>query len=173
MTPDGRADVIGFAAPEGGVNQARNDMASNEIETLAQEIRKALPPNQQEQVFKLAAEAGYLTALADGVEDEGERAALVSTIESLSQGLVIEWEVEQVLEKAWTRVQTEGTEAYAEAIGLKLKELDAAEAGLFVAAVVALATAGLDKSEAQMLQTIGAAAGLEKKRVGEIVKRAR
>ena len=143
------------------------------IEDLANQIRDALPPNKQEEVFRLAAEAGYLTALADGTEDEEERKTLIESIEQLSKGLVLEWEVEQVLEGTWARVQADGADACAAAIGKKLGDLKAAEAGLFVAALVALATAGLHKREADTLAKIGKAAGLAKSKVGEIVKRAK
>jgi len=148
-------------------------MDVDNLEKYAGQIRAALPPNKQGEVFKLATEAGYLTALADGTEDEEERSALVESLETLSHGLVLEWEIEDVIQDTWGRVQAEGAESVGKSIGVKLKELDAIEAGLFVAAIVALTTSGLDKTEAEMLQTIGTAAGLANSKIGEIVKRAR
>ena len=53
-----------------------------------------------------------------------------------------------------------------------LKEIGQPEAGLFVAALVARATKGVDKSEAELLKTIGKSAGVGTDKVRDIVKRA-
>jgi hypothetical protein len=143
------------------------------IEKHAEEVRKRLSVPQQSTLFASAVEAGYLTALADGSEDAGERAALVKAVETLSQGLVLEWEIEELLGQCWSRISGEGPEARAHAVGQSLKSAGDPEGGLFVAALVAMATNGIDATEAAMLEKIGVAAGLAKPQIASIVKRAR
>jgi hypothetical protein len=63
-----------------------------------------------------------------------------------------------------------GADAKGKAIGAKLKELGAPEAGLLVAAFVAQATSGIDQKEAKVLREIGKAAGVADKRVKDILK---
>ena len=152
---------------------AKKSTQGEQLEEQARLVREALPPQRQSIVFKLATEAGYLTGLADGAEDMAERAALVRAIEGLSQGVVLEWEVDQLLSEAAAALAKEGAEARAKSIGKQLKELDAADAGIFIAAIVAHATAGIDKSEASILEKIGTAAGLAKPQIAALVKKAR
>ena len=154
------------ATPAAGSNSAY-------LEQQADAIRKSLDGKRADELFKIAAEAGYLTALADGGEDATEREALVNAIETLSKGSVIEWESETFLDEAYGKVQSEGVEARCAVVGGKLKELGSAEAGLLIGAIVAYASNGIEKSEAQTLEKIGKAAGIERKQIAEIVKRAR
>jgi tellurite resistance protein len=90
----------------------------------------------------------------------------------LSQGAVIEWETEQLLDECQTRAEKEGAEARATKVGEALKALGQAEAGLLVAAFVARATNGVEKSEAEVLKAIGKAAGLSPDKIKAVVKRA-
>lgn len=143
-------------------------------EYLAQQaevVRASLGAN--EELFRVAAEAGYLTALADGGEDAIEREALVTALELLSKGNVIEWESESFLDDAYGRVTAEGADARCAAVGKRLKELGNPEAGLLIGAIVAYASNGIEKSEAQTLEKIGNAAGLQRAQVAAIVKKAR
>jgi tellurite resistance protein len=143
------------------------------IEKHAEQVQKELSVPDQGKLFTAAVEAGYLAALADGAEDAGERAALVKAVEVLSKGIVLEWETEDLLGQCWQRISTEGAEARAAAVGATLKASGHAEAGLFVAALVALASNGIDANEAAVLEKIGSAAGIAKSQVGAIVKRAK
>src|SRR6266496_3228799 len=68
------------------------------VEQQAQTVREQLSGNRQSALFEAAIEAGFLTALANGREDEAEREALIKAVEILSAGLVIEWEVEPLVE---------------------------------------------------------------------------
>ena len=145
----------------------------NYLEQQADTVRKSLAGNHQSELFQLAIESGYLAALADGQEDAGEREALVKAVETLSSGMIIEWEVETVLADAYARITAEGNDARAVAIGTKLKQLGGAEAVLLVAAIVSHATSGVDKKEAQVLEKIGTAAGVPKPQIANIVKKAR
>ena len=142
------------------------------LEEHAEDIQKALAVPRQSEVFKTAVEAGYLAARADGSVSDAERATLAKAVEVLSRGLVIEWETDQLLDDCEAASKAKGDEARAEEVGAALKALGQAEAGLLVAAFVARATNGVEKSEAEMLKAIGKAAGVSGKTVGEIVKRA-
>jgi hypothetical protein len=152
---------------------AKKSTQSEQLVEQAKLVREALPPKQQSIVFRLATEAGYLTGLADGTEDVNERAALVRAIEALSEGLVIEWEIDSLLSEAAAAIARDGNDARAKAIGAELKALGAADAGIFIAAVVAHATSGIDKTEASVLEKIGTAAGLAKPQIAALVKKAR
>lgn len=144
------------------------------LEAQANDVRAALGTGTRaDQLFKLAAEAGYLTALADGAEDAAEREAVVEALEALSKGVVIEWETEGFLGEAWARISAEGVDARCAAVGAQMSALGGAEAGLLVGAIVAYASHGIDKSEAGVLEKIGAGAGLARAQVAAIVKKAR
>ncbi len=142
-----------------------------EIEKHAADIKKDLAVPKQNEVFAAAAEAGYLAANADGTVDDDERALLVRAIALLSTGAVIEWEVEDLLESSAARAKSEGEGKRADAVGAKLKELGAPDAGLLFAAFVAQASGGIDKKESAVLHAIGKAAGLAKPKVTALLKR--
>lgn len=142
------------------------------LEEHAGKIREELKVPRQSDVFKAAVEAGYLTARADGSVDATEREVLVHAVELLSEGAVIEWETESLVDACIKAADDEGVDARAAKVGELLKQLGQAEAGLLVAAIVARATKGVDKSEAELLKTIGKAAGLSTDKVRDIVKRA-
>lgn len=142
------------------------------LEDYADQIRDDLKVPNQSSVFALAVEAGYLAARADGVVDKAERDVLIRAVELLSQGSVIEWETETLLDECATRAEKEGADVRATKVGEELKELGQPEAGLLVAAFVARATNGVEKSEAEVLKAIAKAAGLSADKVKGIVKRA-
>jgi tellurite resistance protein len=142
------------------------------IEEHADQIRDDLKVPHQSAVFAHAVEAGYLAARADGEVDKAEREVLTKAVELLSKGAVIEWETEQLLDECQTRAEKDGAEARATKVGEALKELGQAEAGLLVAAFVARATNGVEKSEAEVLKAIGMAAGLTADKIKAVVKRA-
>ena len=143
-----------------------------ELEAHAEKIRSELKVPKQNDVFRVAVEAGYLTALADGEVDDAEIATMVRAIEILSTGAVIEWETQTLLEECAERAGKHGAGERAEAVGKELGELGQAEAGMLFAALVAGASKGIDKKEAEVLKGVAAAAGLAGDRVKEIVKRA-
>ncbi len=143
-----------------------------EIESHAQGVREKLKVPKQNELFRAAVEAGYLAALADGNVDESERDILVRAIELLSQGAVVEWETEAELDACAERAQSQGAEARAAGVGKTLASLGQADVGLYIAALVARASKGIDKKEAEVLKAVGAAAGLSADGVKEIVKRA-
>jgi tellurite resistance protein len=138
----------------------------------ADRIRDELKVPRQSEVFAAAVEAGYLAARADGEVDGEERATLVKAVELLSRGAVIEWETETLVDECRTRAVAEGDQARAEKVGATLRELGHPEPALLVAAFVARATNGVEKSEAEVLKAIGKAAGVSAQAVGGIVKRA-
>ncbi len=142
------------------------------LEDHADKIREELKVPRQDDLFKAAVEAGYLAARADGGVDDTEREVLVKAVELLSQGLMIEWETESLIDDCKRLADNEGVETRATKVGMALKDLGQAEAGLFVAALVARATKGIEKSEAELLKVIGKSAGIETSKVRDIVKRA-
>ncbi len=142
------------------------------LDAYAERIRKELHVPKQNEVYRAAVEAGYLAATADGSFDASERETLVAAVQKLSQGAVIEWETETLLEECAARAAKEGADKRAEAVGAELKALGQAEAGILLAAAVARATKKVDKKEAAMLKAVGAAAGLSADVVAAIVKRA-
>jgi len=142
------------------------------LEDHADKIREELKVPRQDELFKAAVEAGYLTARADGGVDDTERDVLVKAVELLSQGLVLEWETESLIDSCQKLADDEGIEKRAAKVGATLKDLGQAEAGLFVAALVARATKGVEKSEAELLKTIGKNAGMGNDKIRDIVKRA-
>jgi tellurite resistance protein len=144
----------------------------SELEKQATAIRAELQVPRQNEVFRAAVEAGFLTALADGTLDDDEKATIVRAVEILSVGAVIEWEAETLVEECAARADKEGVEKRAAAVGAELEALGHPEAGLLFAATIARASKGVDKKEAELLKTIGAAAGLTPEAVKAIVKRA-
>jgi tellurite resistance protein len=142
------------------------------LEEHADKIREELKVPRQAELFKAAIEAGYLTARADGGVDEMERDVLIKAVELLSQGLIIEWESEALIDDCKKLADEEGVEARAAKVGESLKQLNQGEAGLFIAALVARATKGIEKSEAELLKSIAKSAGVANDKVRDIVKRA-
>ncbi|MDF2695890.1 MAG: hypothetical protein K0S65_4273 [Labilithrix sp.] len=142
------------------------------LEEHADKIREELKVPRQDELFKAAVEAGYLTARADGGVDDTERDVLVKAVELLSQGLVLEWETTSLIDECQKLADSEGVDGRAAKVGATLKDLGQAEAGLFVAALVARATKGVEKSEAELLKAIGKSAGIGNDKVRDIVKRA-
>jgi tellurite resistance protein len=149
-------------------------MSDNDsLEKHAQSIRKDLAVPKQNEVFAAAVEAGYLAALADGKVDEDERSTIEQAVDALSKGAVIEWEAETLIDECAARIEKEGAQKRSQAVGARLKELGQPEAGLLFAAFVANATDGIDAKETAALEAIGEAAGVSKKRVGELVEKAK
>jgi tellurite resistance protein len=142
------------------------------LEEHADKIREELKVPRQAELFKAAVEAGYLTARADGGVDDDEQAILVQAVELLSQGLVIEWETHALIDECKALCDAEGLEGRAAKVGEVLKGLGQAEVALFIAALVARATKGVEKSEAELLKAIAKGAGLPTDKVRDIVKRA-
>jgi tellurite resistance protein len=149
---------------------AKPDIA--DLETRAESIRAELRVPQQNDVFKAAVEVGYLAALADGEVDDEELATIVRAVEILSQGAVIEWEAEDLVAECARKAEAETPAKRAAAVGAELKALGHGDAAVYFAALVAHASKGIDKKEAEVLKDVGKAAGLTADRVKEIVKKA-
>jgi tellurite resistance protein len=138
------------------------------LASYAAEVRKELKEfRQQDEVFGLAVQLGFLAANADGSIDSGERQTIIDAVDILSQGVVIELEVDTLIDEAKNR----GSAAeQAETIGERLKELGQAEAGLLFGAFVAQASSGIDQRERKVLRAVGKAAGIADKRIRAILK---
>jgi tellurite resistance protein len=137
----------------------------------ADEIRKELNVPDQERLFRVATEAGYLTALADEKVDADERAGMIRAIETLSKGSVIEWELDAFLDDCAKKAQEDGKKARLVSVGDSMSKLGQPEAALLFAAFVAQASGGIDKKEATIVHAIGKAAGVSKDKVTAILKR--
>ena len=151
---------------------AKSTDALTLLEKHAAEIRKELAVPRQNEVFRAALEAGFLAAMGDGEMDDTERGTIMRCVELLSQGAVIEWETDHLLDDCADRVEKEGKDKRAKAVGAALKELGHAEAGLLFAAVIARVTNGVDKTEAAVLKAVGGAAGITADKIKAIVKKA-
>ena len=139
------------------------------LQAMADAVRKELTEfRDQDAVFKLAVETGYLAAKADGSVDDEEKKRIVEAIEILSQGVVIELEVDAICEE----VDSSGASAAdrIKSIGERLKKLGQGDAGLLFGAFVAQATQGIDKSERKVLREVGRAAGVNDRRIRAILK---
>jgi len=152
--------------------QAEPKSALADLEAQAGAIRRELQVPKQSEVFRAAVEAGYLASLADGEVDETELSTMVRAVEILSEGAVVEWEAETLLEECAERARVEGAEARAVAVGTELAALGQAQAGLYFAALVARSSNGVDKKEAEVLKAVGTAAGLSADAVRDIVRKA-
>ncbi len=147
-------------------------LAIKDLEKHAEGIRAELRVPTQNVVFRAAVEVGYLAARADGVVDAEEQAAIVRAVEILSEGAVVEWEAESLVEECAARADAETPEARAAAVGAELAALGQGEAALYFAALVARASHGIDEDEARVLKAVGKAAGVSSDRMKEIVKKA-
>ena len=134
----------------------------------AEAVRKELEFRSQQEVFVQAVELSYLAAQADGAMDDAEKKRIVEAVDVLSQGTVIELEVESIIEEADASDADEATAIAS--LGAKIKELGHADTCLLFAAFVAQATAGIDKNERRVLRAVGKAAGLKEARIRGILK---
>lgn len=137
----------------------------------AEDIRKELNVPEQERLFRVATEAGYLTALADDKVDAAERSGMIRAIEALSKGSVIEWELDTFLDDCAAQAKADGKKARLANVGAELGKLGHPEAALLFAAFVAQASAGIDKKEATIVHALGKAAGVSKDKVTAILTR--
>ncbi len=131
---------------------------------LAAAVRKELEFRGQDETFALAVEIGYLAAKADGSFDDAEKQAIVDAVDILSQGTVIELEVDAIIAAA------DAEKRSAETLGKRLAELEQADAGLLFGAFVAQATHGIDSDERKVLRAVGRAAGIKDHRIRSILK---
>jgi len=151
---------------------SKQEKALAELEKHATEIRAELGANDQSKVYALAIEASVLAALSDGTIDADEKATLVKAVEIVSKGAVIEWETETLVDECIARAKSEGADKRATAVGQALAALKQAEAALLIAGVVAAATGGVDKAEAEQIRAVGKAAGVTADKTKSILKRA-
>lgn len=143
----------------------------SDLSKYANEIRSDLAVPRQNDVFRSATEAAFLAANADGTVDDEEKKTIVDAVGLLSQGAVIEWEADTLVEESAARLEKEGAEARHAAVGAELRELGQPEAALLFAAFVAQASGGIDKDEAEVLHAIAKSAGVARNKVSALLKR--
>lgn len=134
----------------------------------AGELRKELSFRGQDELFRLAVEAGHLAAKADGNVDASEQQAIIDAVDILSQGTVIELEVESIIHDSDAAAGSDLDKA--EAIGKRLGELGQGEPGLLLGAFVAQAVGGIDAAERKVLRTVGKAAGISDNKIRRVLK---
>jgi tellurite resistance protein len=137
----------------------------------AEEFRRELEPSERRDALVVAVEAGYLAGAADGEVDATERATIAQAVEMLSDGEIIEWELESLLDACVQRSLAEGPDGRARSVGAALALLGRPEVGLFFATLVAFATGGIDASERRVLEAIAAAAGVGAEGLDPIIAR--
>jgi tellurite resistance protein len=139
------------------------------LQAMAEAVRKELQEfRDQDAVYKLAVEAGYLAAKADGTVDEDEKKRIVEAVDILSQGVVIELEVDSIIEEVDGSGQDVAERAVS--LGKRLAELKQGDAGLLFGAFVAQASHGIDGDERKVLREVGKAAGVKARRIRTILK---
>ncbi len=138
------------------------------LAAFAEEVRKQLEFRGQDEVYGVAVEIGHLAARADGTMDDSERQAIIDAVDILSQGVVIELEVDAIIEAASQK--DADVETQSKALGAKLQELGQADAGLLFGAFVAQSSSGIDKRERKVLRTVGQAAGISARKIRTILK---
>lgn len=139
------------------------------LQAMADAVRKELTEfRDQDAVFKLAVETGYLAAKADGSVDDEEKKRIVEAVDILSQGIVIELEVDAICDEVDS--SDDSADERIKSIGERLEKLGQGDAGLLFGAFVAQATHGIDKSERKVLREIGRAAGVGDRRIRAILK---
>ncbi len=142
-----------------------------DIEKHAEGIKKDLAVPKQNEVFKAAAEAGYLVLCA-GRNCRRRRARDArSRSKILSAGAVIEWEVEDLLESAEKMRRPMAKRNARDAVA-RIERARTTRSWCFVCGVRRAPSGGIDKKELAILHAIGKAAGVAKtksprlKRVG-------
>lgn len=151
-----------------------DDERSLPIDTLrrhAEAIRRELRPAERRDLLIVAVEAGYLAGAADGEVDSAERAAIAQAVELLSEGEIIEWDLESLLDDCVRRSRAEGLDGRARRVGESLRAQGRPELGLFFAALVAFATGGLNSDERRLLEDIASAAGVDAEGLVPILER--
>ena len=138
----------------------------------AQSLKKELSAADQSDLFGVAVEAGCLAAFSDLEIDAAEKQAILAAASALSEGDVVEWEADALVDECAARIAKEGIEARVAAVGASLKKLGRAEAGLALAALVAHASAGVDRVEHGVLEAIAEAAGVGADKLAALVKQA-
>lgn len=138
------------------------------LAAYAAEVRKELSFRGQDELFQLAVQAGHLAAKADGEVDASEHQAIVAAIDVLSQGTVIELEVDAIIQASDAAEGDDATKA--EAIGKRLGELGQGEPGLLLGAFVAQAVGGIDAAERKVLRAVGKAAGINDAKIRRVLK---
>lgn len=141
----------------------------DKLQAMAQAVRDELEEfRDQDEVYKLAVETGYLAAKADGTVDDDEKKRIVEAVDILSQGVVIELEVDSIIGEVDS--SGEGIEERAVSVGKRLEKLNQGDAGLLFGAFVAQASHGIDEDERKILRQVGKAAGIKARRIRAILK---
>ncbi len=111
-------------------------------------------------LFNAVVEAGYLVAAADGTVDATELATLKRAILVLAGDELATDELDALVDDLIDLRKSEGEVSRCRAVGELLAAHKSADDGLYLAAAIAYASNGLDRSELGVLERIATAAGV-------------
>jgi tellurite resistance protein len=120
-----------------------------------------------------AVDLAVLVAVADGVIDAAERAALAGAIEVVMGATVAPSVVRHLVLESRNQILAAGTEARARAIGGALAARGAIDEGLRMALAIAFASEGLAAMERAHIATMARAAGVTDARLEGLITAAR
>ena len=116
-----------------------------------------------------AVDLTVLVAVADGVIDVAERAALASALEAVMGSSVAPTVVRHLIRESRNQIAAEGIEARARAIGRTFAARGAADEGLRLALAVAFASEGLGEAERERIAAMAKAAGATPARLEALI----
>lgn len=116
-------------------------------------------------------EAACVTAIADNTVDDAERDTIHAVIKAMGVHSLDDDAVDAIIASSIDRTRHDGIERRCDELGARLAELDLAEAGLSVAALVAQVSHGIDPSELAILQRLARAASVSDETLALLIDR--
>lgn len=123
---------------------------------LARQLRSSILPGGGDPalLFNAILEAGYLVAAADGTVDPSELQTLKKAVGTLTEGEMSASEVDTLFDDLIDLRATAGEKARCSVVGAILREANAGEEGLYLAAAIAYVSAGLSAPELSVMEEI-------------------
>ena len=129
---------------------------------LARQLRSSILPGGGDPslLFHAIVEAGYLVAAADGTVDDTELQTLKNAVATLTEGDMTPGDIDTLIDDFVDLRESEGEAARCDAIGAILREANAGEEGLYLAAAIAYVSAGLSEAELAVMEKLSRTARL-------------
>ncbi len=123
---------------------------------LARQLRSSILPGGGDPalLFNAIVEAGYLVAAADGTVDPTELETLKKAVGTLTDGEMSPSEIDTLLDDLVDLRETQGEKSRCSAVGAMLRDANAGEEGLYLAAAIAYVSAGLSAPELAVMEEI-------------------
>ncbi|MEI8254517.1 MAG: hypothetical protein WCJ30_02470 [Deltaproteobacteria bacterium] len=127
---------------------------------LARQLRSSILPGggDPSQLFNAIVEAGYLVAAADGTVDATELETLKKAVGTLTDGEMSAGDIDTLLDDLVDLRKSEGEPARCNAVGAILRDANAGEEGLYLAAAIAYVSGGLSEPELAVMEEIARSA---------------